>query len=124
MLDSAVRLRSQARQFTNRSKPTGTRYSAAFRAEVVSVARARVVEGVPVARIARELGLRTQTLSLWLRRERLPKLRAVHVERDPHSAAPVALATPELRPVVVTPSGVRIEGLDLDGVVRVVRSLA
>ena len=124
MLDPTVRLRLQARQFTNRRTPTGTRYSPAFRVEAVSVARARVVEGVPVARIARELGLRTQTLSLWLRRERLPKLRAVRVERDPHSAAPVALATPELRPVVVTPSGVRIEGLDLDGVVRVVRSLA
>ena len=124
MLDPAVRLRLQARQFTNRRKPTGTRYSAAFREEAVSVARARVVEGVPVARIARELGLRTPTLSLWLRRERLPKLRAVRVERDPHSAAPVALVTPEIRAVVVTPSGVRIEGLDLDGVVRVVRSLA
>jgi transposase-like protein len=124
MLDSAVRLRSQARQFTNRRKPTGTRYSAAFRVEVVSIAGARVATGVPVARIARELGLRTQTLALWLRRERVPKLRAVRVEHDPHVAAPLALAASEIRPVVVTPSGVRIEGLDLDGLVRLVRSLA
>ena len=120
MLDPAVRLRSQARQFTNRRKPTGTRYSAAFRVEVVSVARARAAEGVPVARIARELGLRTQTLALWLRRTLVPKLRAVRVERDPRPAPVVS----ESRPVVVTPSGVRIEGLDLDGLVRVVRSLA
>jgi len=124
MLDPAVRLRLQARQFTNRRKPTGTRYSAAFREEAVSVARARVVEGLPVARIARQLGLRTQTLALWLRRERVSKLRAVRVENDPHVAASVALPAPQTRPVIVTPSGVRIEGLDLDGVVRVVRSLA
>jgi len=92
MLDSAVRLRTQARQFTNRRKPTATRYSAAFRTEVVSVARARIAEGVAVARIA----------------------------RDPRPA----LSGSEFRPVVVTPSGIRIEGLDLDGLVRVVRSLA
>jgi len=120
MLDSAVRLRSQARQFTNRRKPTATRYSAAFRTEVVSIARARVADGIAVARIARELGLRTQTLTLWLRGASVPKLRAVRVERDPRPA----LSGSEIRPVVVTPSGVRIEGLDLDGLVRVVRSLA
>jgi transposase-like protein len=120
MLDSAVRLRSQVRQFTNRRKPTATRYSAAFRAEVVSVARARVAEGVPVAGIARELGLRTQTLTLWLRGTLAPKLRAVRVERDPRPAPVVS----EFRPVVVTPSGVRIEGLDFETLLRVVRSLA
>jgi transposase-like protein len=83
-----------------------------------------VAEGVAVARIARELGLRTQTLSLWLRRTPAAKLRAVRVERDPHSAIPVAVATSEVRPVVVTPSGVRIEGLDFESLVHVVRSLA
>ena len=124
MLDSAVRLRSQARQFTNRRKPTATRYSAAFRTEVVSVARVRVADGVAVARIAREVGLRTQTLSLWLRGTPTAKLRAVRVERDPDSAIAVAVATSEIRPVVVTPSGVRIEGLDFESLVRVVRSLA
>ena len=124
MLDSAVRLRSQARQFTNRRKPTATRYSAAFRAEVVLIARARVADGIAVARIARELGLRTQTLSLWLRGTPATALRAVRVERDPDSAIPVAVATSGIRPVVVTPSGLRVEGLDLAGIVQLMRSLA
>ena len=58
MLDSARRLRSQARRFENRRQPTGTRYSPAFRAEVVVHAHARVRTGVAVSRIARDLGLR------------------------------------------------------------------
>ena len=54
MLDSARRLRSQARRFENRRQPTGTRYSAAFRAEVVIHARGQVRAGVAIARIANE----------------------------------------------------------------------
>lgn len=120
MLDPTRRLRLQVRRFENRRKPTGTRYSAGFRAEVVALARGRIADGVAVARIASDLGLRPKTVTLWLRRVPVPKLLAVRVDRDPRPA-PVAS---EIRPVVVTPSGVRIEGLDLDGVVRVVRSLA
>jgi len=120
MLDPTRRLRLQVRRFENRRRPTGTRYSAGFRAEVVTLARARIADGLALARIARDLGLRPKTVTLWLRRVPVPKLRAVRVDRDPRPA-PVAS---ELRPVVVTPNGVRIEGLDLDGVVRVARSLA
>ena len=125
MLDSARRLRLQARQFENRRKPTGTRYSAAFRSEVVTLARNRIADGVAVARIARELGLRSKTLTLWMRRVPASKLRAVRVERDPRPVpAPAAAATSDRRVVIVTPSGVRIEGLDLDGVAQLMRSLA
>lgn len=125
MLDSAARLRSQARRFENRSKPTGTRYSSAFRAEVAVHARDQVRAGVAVARIARDLGLRPKTLTLWMRDTRVSKLRAVRVERDVRpipSAA--AVAADEQRVVMVTPSGVRVEGLDLDGIVHVLRLLA
>ena len=125
MLDSARRLRSQARSFENRGKPTGTRYSPAFRAEVVRHAHAQVREGVAVSRIARGLGLRPKTLTLWMRDMPASKLRAVRVERDARplpSAAAVAAA--EHRLVVVAPSGVRVEGLDLDGVAHLMRSLA
>jgi transposase-like protein len=120
MLDSTRRLRLQVRQFENRRKPTGTRYSAAFRAEVVTLARDRIADGVAVARIARELGLRPKTLTLWMRRRPTSKLRAVRVERDPR---PTQLVS-EIRPVVVTAGGLRIEGLDLDGIVQLMRSLA
>ena len=125
MLDSARRLRLQARSFENRGKPTGTRYSPAFRAAVVRHAHAQVREGVAVSRIARSLGLRPKTLTLWMRDMPASKLRTVRVERDARpipSAATVAAA--EQRLVVVTPRGVRVEGLDLDGVVQVLRLLA
>lgn len=122
MRDSVRRLRSQARQFENRGKPTGTRYSAAFRAEVVTHAHAEVRAGVPVTRIARLLGLRPKTLTLWMRRTPASKLRAVRVERDPR---PSLVAGPAVvdRLVVVTPGGVRVEGLDLDGVIQMMRQL-
>ena len=125
MLDSARRLRSQARRFENRRQPTGTRYSAAFRAEVVIHARGQVRAGVAVSRIARDLGLRPKTLTLWIRDTRVSKLRAVRVERAPRPVpAAASVAAAEQRLVVVTPSGVRVEGLDLDGVVHLMRSLA
>jgi transposase-like protein len=120
MPDPTSRLRSQARRFENRRKPTGTRYPTAFRAEVAALARGRIAEGVSVARIARDLGLRPKTLALWLRRTAVPRLRRVRVEGDPWPA-PVASET---RPIVVTPGGLRIEGLDLASVARLVRSLA
>ena len=125
MLDSARRLRLQARRFENRRQPTGTRYSAAFRAEVVFHARAHVRAGVAVSRIARDLGLRPKTLTLWIRDTRVSKLRAVRVERDTRPLpAAAAVAAAEQRLVVVAPSGIRVEGLDLDGIVHLMRSLA
>lgn len=123
MPDPTRRLRLQARRFENRRKPTGTRYSAAFRAEVVGLARGRIAEGVTTARIARELGLRPKTLTLWMRRVLAPKLRAVRLEREARPGPELAAAS-ERRIAVVTPSGVRVEGLDLEGVIQVVRSLA
>ena len=125
MLDSARRLRSQARRFENRRKPTGTRYSPAFRAEAVIHARNQVREGVAIVRIACELGLRPKTLTLWMRRKPASKLLAVRVDRDPRPAlAPAVVVATDRRPVIVTASGVRVEGLDVDGIVQLLRSLA
>lgn len=121
MLDPARRLRSQALQFANRRKPTGTRFSAAFRAEVVSHARTRARDGAALARIARDLGLRPKTLARWMRQTPASKLRAVRVERD--ERPDLAAAAPDRRIVVVTPSGIRVEGLDIAGVAQLMRSL-
>ena len=118
MHDDAGRLRLRARSFHNRRAPTATRYSEAFRLEVVSAARDRLAQGVAVSRIAHDLGLRPRTLGLWLRRNPASKLRRIRVEAEPERAPAIANA------VLVMPSGVRIEGLDLDGIVRLLRSLA
>jgi transposase-like protein len=122
MQDVAGRLRLKARRFHNRRVPTATRYTDAFRSEVVSLARERLAEGVAVARIAGELGLRPRTLGLWLRRKSGPRLRRVQVEAEHGRVPGEGPATTPL--VLVMPSGIRIEGLDLDGIVRVLRSMA
>ena len=122
MPDAAARLRSQSRRFARPDAPTAARYSAEFRVEVVQHARDRVRDGVAVSRIARDLGLRAKTLALWLRQAPASRLRAVRVERD-EQHEPVAVVA-DRRIVVVTPSGVRVEGLDLDGAIHVMRALA
>ena len=124
MLDPAHSLRVQARRFENHLKPTATRYTEAFRAEVVAHARSKVAAGVAVNRIARDLHLRPKTLMLWLRAEPARKLRPVRVDRDPLPLPTLVPGPIEVRPVVVTQAGVRVEGLALDGVVRLMRALA
>lgn len=120
MQDVIRRLRFEARGFRRRGKATrGTRYSREFRAEVVKVARTGRAEGLTVARIARDLGLRTQTLTRWLRHAPSSTLRPIQVV-DQQSSAPVAATSL----VLVVPGGCRVEGLDTDSVVRVLRSLA
>jgi len=116
-MQGASRLRLRIRQLTRGKQPRGRRYPASLRAEVVALARARQAEGVAVARIARELGLGARTLALWMGRER-PALRRVRLVREPEAAAGPGL------PVVHTPTGLRVEGLDLDSVVRLLRALA
>ena len=124
MPDSSRRLRTQARRFENRRKPTATRYTDAFRAEVLPFAHKRISEGIPVSRIAGDLGLRPRTLILWLRASPAPKLRPVRVAREPRPMPESKSASSDSRLVVVTAAGVRVEGLDVDGVVRLLRSLA
>jgi hypothetical protein len=84
------------------------------------LARERLAEGVAVARIAHDLGLRPRTLGLWLGRKPVPRLRRVRVAAEPAPGEGTAI-TPL---VLVMPTGVRIEGLDLDGIVRLLRSMA
>jgi transposase-like protein len=121
MSKASGELRARARRFENREHPTATRYSAAFREEAVALARERRAQGLPVSRIAAELGLRGQTLTLWLRSAPKRHLRRV-------SLAPEVPATPAAEPVpcgiVVSVGAARIEVLDLESAVRLVRALA
>jgi len=80
------------------------------------VARSRQAEGVAVSRVARELGLWPDTLIRWLRAASRRGVRAVTVEPEPVQRA--------AQPVLVTPRGVRVEGLDVEALVHVLRSLA
>ena len=120
MQDPIRRLRSQARQFAQGKAPNGIRYSAGFRAEVVSLVRRRRLEGVALARLARELGLSAQTLVLWLRQSSRPSLRPVRLVTEPVAEIPASASS---RPVLFTAGGLRIEGLDVDDLGRLLRSL-
>jgi transposase-like protein len=112
------RLRLQARSFGRGKASRATRYSKKFQTDVVAAARKRRAEGLAVARIARDLGLRTQTLTRWLECPR-PSLRPVRVRAEPRPMAPAATSL-----VLVVPGGFRVEGLDTDAIVRILRSLA
>ena len=112
-------LRARSRRFENREHPTATRYSAAFREEAVALARERRALGVPVSRIAAELGLRSQTLTLWLRAAPKRHLRRVSLAPEVAEIAPATMPST----VVVSVGGVKVEGLDFESVVRLVRAL-
>ncbi len=112
------RLRSEAQQLTHGKAPTGVRYPVAFRTTAVALAHARLATGTPFVRVARELGLPPKSLARWLQGRPAPRLRPVAVRPDPASpAAPAAGA------VLVTPQGFRVEGLDRDGLVALLRAL-
>lgn len=116
MQDMVRRLRLQARLASRGKAPTAIRYPAEFRTQAVAVARRLRSQGFSMARIARDLGVRPKTLLIWLRQRRDSRMRPVIV-------APLA-ADPTVRPVLTTAQGHRVEGLDLETLVRVLRSVS
>lgn len=114
-MDAAIRrLRSEARQLAHGKVPTAIRYPAPFRAAAATLTRTQLDQGTSVHRMAGALGLPARTLTRWLQQGAPPVLRPVMVQPDPMLAA---------GPVLVTPQGLRIEGLDLDTLIAVLRLL-
>jgi len=114
-MNTAIRrLRSDARQLAHGKVPTAIRYPASFRAAAATLTRTQRDQGASVHRVARALGLPARTLTRWLQQNTPPVLRPVTVRPDPMPAA---------GPVLVTPQGLRIEGLDLDTLIAVLRLL-
>ena len=94
------------------------RYPDDLRAEIIAVARAGRTAGRSLARLAREIGVSAPTLLEWLRHPTRRQFRQVAVAPVP--VTPMGATT---NPVLVTPHGFRIEGLDLAGLVTVLRDL-
>jgi len=120
MDDRIRRLRSDAHQLARGKVPRAVRYPAAFRAAAVALAGPRLERGGSIARVARDLGLPIQSLGRWVRPPTLATpLRpvAVTAERETAPRPPAGL-------VLLTPQGHRIEGLDRDGLIAVLRALA
>ena len=119
-MDIAIRrLRSAAQQLAHGKAPRAIRYPARFRAAVVRLARAHRDRGRAVADVAHDLGLTAPTLIRWLEGPPAPQVRPVMIApaaREEESAP--------ARPVLITPQGVRVEGLDRAALIAVLRALA
>ena len=130
-MDQRVRqLRETVEGLRQGSAPKATRFSAAFREQVIALAKERRAAGTPLLRTASELGLHVRTIGRWVRGATMeaggnaPKRHFWRVTVAPTSgekAAP-SVRTPTAALVVIV-GGLRIEGLDFDGVVQLVRAL-
>lgn len=118
MKDAIRQLRSEARQLTSGEASTAIRYPVAFRAAVAALTRRQLDQGASVHRVAGALGLPARSLTRWLQQSAPPVLRPVTVRPDPVPAAPPAAGL-----VLFTPQGLRIEGLDRDTLIAVLRLL-
>lgn len=97
----------------------GARYSEELQREAVSLTASGMASGESLAAMSRALGVRAATLGRWLERVgRREPLRRVEVVREEASEA----ARPS-RLVLVTPAGIRIEGLRVEDVPELLRVL-
>ena len=116
-MESAVRrLRSQVRRLAKGRPSRSVRYPIAVREAAVALGRSRLHQGHSVHRIAREFGISEPTLAGWLRPRAPGRLRPVVLSPDPE---------PARRPgvVLIAGHGVRVEGLDADTLIAVLRAL-
>jgi len=138
MDERARQLRAMVEELRHSSAPKSTRFSAAFREQVIALAKERRASGNPVVQTASEVGLHVRTIRRWLRG--IPKRAGGRAPRKAAGTAPkrhfrrvtVAPTGSERSPACVPPpaaelvvivGSLHIEGLDLDGVVRLVRAL-
>ena len=122
-MDIAIRrLRAAAQQLAHGKAPRAIRYPAPFRAAAVRVARAHRAQGRAVGDLAQELGLTAPTLTRWLEGPPTPRVRPVTIV--PAATAGEVEDSAWDRPVLITPQGVRVEGLDRGTLFAVLRALA
>lgn len=116
-MDRAKRFReSAARENQGRTK-TGWRYSPELKGLAVAHARERRQSGDSWAELSEELGVSALTLGRWLETEALPRFHPVEVvggevERSDSGSGSLA---------VLTPGGLRIEGLEWPQVLELMR---
>jgi transposase len=89
----------------------GNAYPKGLRSEIVDYARARRSAGIPIETIGAELGMPWRTIRRWLPAVRGKRFR------------PIEIIATRREVVVHGPYGLRIEGLDVDGVAELVRRL-
>ena len=118
MDDQIRRLRAEAQRLAQGKPRSQVRYPDNFRQAAVELARLGLGQGRSTGRLARELGVSEPTLTKWRRPPVMAALRPVTITTRPTAAA--AIVT---RPVLITPRGVRVKGLDRDTLVAVLQAL-
>ena len=117
----ARRIRTAVRRQQELRAGTAIRYPEQLRRQALAYASRRQQAGDSLKSIARRLGLRPQMLFYWQKKASSNRLRRVKI-------APVqdTRATPvETGPVVlVTPRGLRVEGLDVNRLAELLRALS
>lgn len=117
MDERAGRFRTAALRYQRGKSGRGIRYPEELHQEAVSYAMARRRRGDSLLAISRDLGVKPVTLSRWLQQARDLEFRPVEiVTSDP--TAPAATGV-----IVTTPGGIRIEGLDLESLIALLRRL-
>ncbi|MGA7617352.1 MAG: helix-turn-helix domain-containing protein [Thermoanaerobaculia bacterium] len=92
-------------------------YPRELRERAVLYARQARAEGKSDSEIAEELGVNRYTFARWEQR-RGGSFRAVELVETGSEASDELRAS---SPIVITPSGIRVEGLTLDGLVELLR---
>lgn len=127
-MDARVReFRKLASTFGAGKGPRPAPYPERCRRLALDYTEERLEEGASLRSVSEDLGVAAQTLSVWRDRysDELRPVRVSAPEPAPE-AEPGPPKVPEdesARPVVVLPSGARIEGLGVDGVIAVLKAL-
>jgi hypothetical protein len=111
MDDRIRRLRSRLEALRRGKAPRGVRYPVQVRAAVAELAR----DAPGAGKLAQALGLPLATITRW-RRSHRRQLRRITIAPEP-----AALVPPPSGPVLISPQGWRVEGLDLDMLVRMLQ---
>ena len=122
-LDQCAKIRAELLQVEGCGP--AKRYPKALRRRVISYYGARRAQGVELGEIAQELGLRWRTLDRWVNLPAsaplVPTI-APGFERVEVRDAPLLVTRDAI--VVRGPAGLCIEGLDMDGLVELIRRLS
>ena len=117
----APKLRAAVRHQQALSAGTAVRYPMDLRRQVLAYARERQAAGESLRSVVHRLGVRSQILYYWREVERTGRFRRVRMaDAADRRSSPADTS----KPVLVTPCGLRVEGLDVAGLAALLRALS